>query len=254
MKNFVGEDSDIIEIVSSDSAMGALKNAGIKSIRVCLPLLLSFGNLLDLNNYSRDDLRKIYDIDDYIPFENGFNFKKEIELLSDAAKHAKKIRIWSSHLNCEEYCLLLYICSLFKDKQISVVFAEELNWYCKSISMTNKEEVIELLKREHILTREEVDDYVNKWNEVFRENAELRHVVNGEVIGTSIDYFDKQILECLRDSGEIKLNAFIGELIANSVIDDFGDLLYSYLINRLIDDKKIALKVVDDTKYIRAVY
>lgn len=205
MKNFVGEDTDIIEIVSSDSAMGALKNAGIKSIRVCLPLLLSFGDLCDLEKYSRDDLRKLYDIFDCFPFENGFNFRKEIELLNDTARNAKKIRIWSSHLNCEDYCLLLYMCSLFKDKQISVVFSEEVNWYCKSVSMATKGEVVELLKREHVLTKEEIDDYANKWNKIFSENAELRHIVNGEVIGTSIDYFDEEILEYLKDFGEIKL-------------------------------------------------
>ena len=34
-KNFVGEDKDIIEIVSSNSAMGALKNFGMKNIRLC---------------------------------------------------------------------------------------------------------------------------------------------------------------------------------------------------------------------------
>lgn len=250
MKNFVGDNKDIIEIVSSDSAMGALKNVGLKNIRVCLPLLLSFGDLADLDRYSRVSLKELYKIDEYVPFENGFDFKKEIELLKENVKDAKLIRVWSSHLNCDEYCLLLYICSLFPDKTISVVFAEELNWYCKTVGMTSPKEIEELIKREHILKKNDIDDYIDKWKKIKDENTALRHIVNGEVVGVTIDYFDEVILEYLHNCGEIKLNVFIGQLMGNSVIGDSGDSLYRYLINRLIDNNRISLRVENNINYI----
>lgn len=250
MRNFVGENTDIIEIVSSDSAMGALKRAGIKNIRVCLPLLLSFGDLLDLNNYSRDSLEELYNIDGYKPFNEGFNFELEMDLLKESVKKAKIIRVWSSHLSCDEYCLLLYICSLFKDKEIHVIFAEELNWNCLTVGMTGPKEVEELLHREHILKKHEIDEYIEEWNKIVLENSSLRHIVNGEVIGVDINFFDKKILSYLRDLKEIRINAFIGILSANYVINDADYALYYYLIKRLIKDNKIDMKLVDNINYI----
>lgn len=161
------------------------------------------------------------------------------------------IRVWSSHLNCDEYCLLLYICYLFPDKTISVVFAEELNWYCKTVGMTSPQEVEELIKREHILTRDEISDYLAKWKKIKDENSQLRHIVNGEVMGVTFDYFDKEILEYLCNCGEIRFIAFIGELTANSVIGDSVYSLYRYLIERLINDKKITLIEKNNTRYVK---
>ena len=62
--------------------------------------------------YLQESSEELYKIDGYIPFLNGYDFKREIELLKEYAKDAKMIRVWSSHLNCDEYCLLLYICYL----------------------------------------------------------------------------------------------------------------------------------------------
>ncbi len=251
MKNFVGDNKDIIEIVSSDSAMGALKNAGINNIRVCLPLILSFGDLSDMNEYSRDSLKKLYKSFQYIPFEKGFNFQREIELLKEYVKDAKMIRVWSSHLNCDEYCLLLYICSLFPDREIRVVFSEEVSWYCMSIGMSSKGEIEELLKREHILSKQEKEDYASKWKKINLDNTDLRYLYNGEVQSVSIDFFDEEILAYLHKYNEIKLTEFIGVLMGNNVIGDTGDLLYRYLINRLIEQGKIDLRIENDIKYIQ---
>ena len=44
-KNFDGVNDNIIEIVSSDSALGLLKRSGNENIKVCLPLSLCIGKL-----------------------------------------------------------------------------------------------------------------------------------------------------------------------------------------------------------------
>ena len=40
LDNFTGENKDIIEIVSSDTALRKLKNTGNNNLKVCLPLEL----------------------------------------------------------------------------------------------------------------------------------------------------------------------------------------------------------------------
>lgn len=255
-KNIVGTNTDIIDIVGGYAQAGCLKSAGFDNLRVCLPLTLSFGDLLELDSYSRDSLKELY-CEDYYPFENKYDFKSEMKLLKDEAEKASLIRVWSSHLNCDDYLLLLYICKCFPNKKISAIFSEEFNWNSLSIGMMDGKEMKELIKREHILTNNQINGYIREWDELVKVNSKLRYIVNGKVISVNDDYFDKIILDMLSKYEEIHLNRFIGELIGNQVINDAGDALYRYLINNLINkgsiakyskNGKIYIKLLDDSE------
>lgn len=249
MKNKIG----IIEIVSSDASLGCLKKSEIKNPIICLPLELSYGDLSDLENYNRNCLENLYDSCHYIPFERNFNFSNEFKLLESYVNSSQKIRIWASHLDANEYCLLLYLCYCFPNENISVVFSEEFNWHCKSIGMMSSEEITELLNREHNLCKEEIDDYCRQWEEVLEANSDLRYLVNGKVKNESIDYFDDEIIYRLKKSGEVNLYTFITDLILDDVINNSSDTLYKFLIEKLIKQKKIVIREENEIKYLKLV-
>lgn len=251
LSEFDGSNENIIEIVSNDSAMGCLKKSGNNNIKVCLPLLLSFGSLLDLKDYKRVDLGKIFDNEDWFWYSKlDYDFSSLIELLKEYAKKCEMIRIWSSHLDANDYLLMLYICSLFPNKKISVVFTEEYNWYCYDLGMMDSKEIPELIRREHILLPYQIEDYKNEWNKIVENNAELRIIENGIIKGVSIDNFNDKIVEILDSLGEVTIYNLIGELIGQDLINNAGDCLYKYLIERLIKMDRIEIVSKENNKII----
>lgn len=97
-------------------------------IKICLPLYLCIGNLDGMNTLERTELEKYINLKKKKLFENGLVFKYEYDKLLKYVNTASKIRIWSSHLDSDDYCLLLHLCYILKDKNISVIYSEELNW------------------------------------------------------------------------------------------------------------------------------
>ncbi len=247
------ENKSIIEITGTFAGAGCLKQSDFSHNLIgCLALQLSFGDLKSLDNYDRSCLRKLYPHDDYFPFEDGFIFQKEIEELRKYVSKAKKIRVWSSQIAADEFLLLLYICYLFPNKNISAVFADEYNPYCWSIGCMTFNEVNELSKKEHLLTMEEKELYINEWNRMVKENSTLRYIKNKEIKSVPINYFDKDILSYLGKQ-KMKFITLVGKLMGNAVIDNDSDSIYSYLINRLIEQGKIEVVRIDknDQKLIR---
>ena len=139
--------------------------------------------------------------------------------------------------------MLLLICYLFQDKEISVIFSEELNWSATTIGAVSEKEICQLEKREHILTEWQKEDYCNEWKRIVNENSKLRYMINGTVISCNIDRFDNEIINRLEK---------IGDLMANPIIPNimFSDWIYIYLIERLEKNKRIKSSIMDDKKYI----
>lgn len=238
----------IIEVVADYSNSGCLKKSDFKNNSiVCLPLKLSFGDLKSLDNYNRKCLKVLYPNDEIR--EEDFIFQKEIEVL----KSADKIRIWSSRTCADEFLLLIYICSLFTDKNISVVFADEFSSFSWSIGCMTPEEVNELAKKEHLLSNKEVKCYISEWKKIVKENSSLRYIENKQIKSVPIDYFDEVILSYLNNR-EIRLIVLIAELMGYDVIDHTSHSVYEYLVNRLIEQGKIEIVKIneDGKKIIRA--
>ena len=100
--------NNIIEIVSSAAGLELLKRSGNKNIKVCFPLSLCIGKLDSATPFNRSVLLHYYKRNVSYDFTNDYNKLKE--LVNDC----KKIRVWSSHLDSSDYCLLLLICHLFE--------------------------------------------------------------------------------------------------------------------------------------------
>lgn len=90
-KNFDGENFDVFEIISSDSGLGILKKSKNKNLKVTLPLCLCVGKLDGIKNYNRNELKKFINSKEIKLFENGFDFKYEIDKLLIYAKRFLKL-------------------------------------------------------------------------------------------------------------------------------------------------------------------
>lgn len=245
-KNFDGYNNDIIEIVTSDSKLGLLKRGGNENIKVCLPLSLCIGKLDSVTPFNRKTLSQYYKKDISYDFTDDFNKFKEL------VNNCKKIRVWSSHLDCDDYCLLLLICYLYQDKEISVVFSEEIDWGATTLGCVSEKELPELEKKEHILTNWQKEEYCNEWKKIVSDNKELRYMLNGTVVSCDIDVFDNEIIDRLEKTGKIYIFKFIADLMCNPIIPRvmYSDWIYIYFINRLEKKGIIKSYIIDEKKYI----
>ena len=203
--SFDGINDSIIEIVSSDSALGLLKRSGNKNVKVCLPLSLCIGKLDSITPFNRKILLQYYKNNNFYDFTDVFDKLKKI------VNNCTKIRVWSSHLDSDDYCLLLLICYLFQDKKICVIFSEEINWGSTTISAVSEKEISELERREHILTKWQKEDYFKEWKQIVNDNSDLRYMINGKVKSCDIDRFDNNIVERLEKIGK----TYIFKLVAD---------------------------------------
>ncbi len=248
-KNFDGTNNDIIEIISSDSALGLLKRSGNENIKICLPLSLSIGKFGSTTPFNRKILSEIY--------KNGesYDFTEDFKKLKRISAKCKKIRVWSSHLDTDEYCLLLLICYLYKDKEISAIFSEEINWDATTIGSVSEKEVSELEKREHILTKWQKENYCNVWENVVNSNQELRYMINGSVVSCDFDSFNNKIINRLKKAGKIPMFKFVADLMSNPIIPCviYSDSIYIFLIEKLEKMGVIKSYIINDKKYIEVV-
>lgn len=106
---------------------------------ISLVLKLSAG---DIKNNHLAFLRTIYNDEFY---DYNFEINEVLTYLNDY-----KIRIWTSKEKSDDYLLLLYLCSILKDKptNISVVFTTDYNKDLLSIDCLNVKEITQTLKLE----------------------------------------------------------------------------------------------------------
>lgn len=241
--------NDIIEIVSSISELNLLRKAGNKNTIVALPLELEIGKININNPFDRSNLTDYYN-DSY-----NYDFTSIYTKLKELTKETNKVRIWSSHLNTNDYCLLLLMCSCFKNVNIGAIYSEELNWNFTTLSAISVEDIPKLETKEHILQNFEKDDYVNEWNNILKDNKELRYVIHSRVKSVDINNFDSFIINRLTSMGKVYIYKFIASLMVDSFIPlvSYSDSVWLYLINNL--EKKCVIKscIIDDKKYIEVV-
>ena len=244
-KNFDGKKNDVIEIVSKDSSLGLLKSSGNENIKVCLPLSLCIGKIDSLTPFNRKCLSQYY--------ENiSYDFTDDFNKLTEIVNNSKKIRVWTSHLDSNDYCLLLFICYLYQDKEISAFFSEEVDFDAITFGFVSKKEISKIEEREHILTNNQKENYSNEWKKVVNDNKELRYMLNGKVVSSNIDIFDNEIIHRLEKKGKIYICELIADLMSNPIIPRvlYSDWIYNYLINRLEVKKIIKSYIIDGKEYI----
>lgn len=202
---------------------------------ICMGLNLAVG---DIKNDHLTFIRKLYK-------DNSYDYNDSINELLDSINGNTKIRIWSSKGNDDAYLLLLYACNLLKDicDNISVVYTTDYNKYILSISTLHYSEINHILKYEQQLSKDEIKNYSIEWGHLVEINSDLRVLIDGSIINKNFSDYDEIILNKLKKLGRCKLANLVGNLMGDHAINDSGDAVYGYLIDRLITQNKI--KVID---------
>ena len=102
----------------------------------------------------------------------------------------------------------------------------------------NVDEIKKSIKLEHKLSIEEIENNYNIWNRLIILNTDFRVLEGGIVKSVSLDYYDDYILDTLKELGKVKVSQLIGKLMQEVYLQD---ILYEYLINRLIKNESIII-------------
>ncbi len=235
----------ILEIVFGNSCYMTMKNSSLRSNNILL-----FNLLLNVGDLSKIEEHKI-NIPDELCNENGnYSFKKEIVIINEAIKRKDKIRIWTSHYNIYSYLIMLYICNILKNIEcdLYVTYSDECDnvEYCISPSVMNPKELENLAKLEHKLSEDDILKFSNTWEELVKSNSEMRILENGIVKSVSISYYYSMILDKLKLLGSVKVSKLVAMLIQEIYL---MDILYVYLIKKLIKNGKIKVVKIDNNRF-----
>lgn len=194
--------------------------------------VFSVADLSNLDNYELALPKDIYNENIYYSFNN------EIKKLNEAINNNKEIRIWTSHFDINSYLLLLYLCNYLKDKDCNlyVVFSDEYDENIYSPACMRENELEELIKLEHKLSKEEIKEYSKEWQIIKNKKSDMRILENKKVKLVSFDYYNEEILNLLKELGEVKIVRLVGLFMNNHYLQD---LVVSYFVDRLINNGKI---------------
>lgn len=218
----------MLEIVFSDSEKLLLERSNLfnKEDILSLTFLLSMGKLDDFEYQTK---RTIGDIEVNIP--------SEISKLKNKVKDYKNIRIWyASNVN-EDYLSMMYVVYLCSDKNIQVVDGYQRY----GISGYADDEIKDLVKKSRVLSKEEIQEYILKWNKIYDANSEVRFLNNGEIINESYECFDSEILDKLSSLGELQEWSFIGNCMANNLKSFVMSVCYKSRVDYLKSIGKIVV-------------
>lgn len=236
---------NIVEIVSDLSSNGLLLKSSIKNENiVLLDMHLDIGDLKELKNYKRSFLKNIgYNVD-------VVDYGNKIKFLLDNVRNNKKIRIWSSHKNSNEYMTVFYICNLLEkyDAELYVVYSDEISSEAKSVGELDKEEIKNVDALERKLLKEEIMMYSKFWTRLLNDNSDIRYIsFDNTIKSCSYNYLEEKILSELKKYNEIRVGKFISNIKIDCIIDEIDYSEYPYLIERLINKSEIkVIKKCDD--------
>lgn len=231
----------IIELVNSMSAAHTMRNSKLNKNTI-IGFQMPF-SVADLTNIELNQIKipeKIYGKSSSLLLTD-FNEKIiQINSLQDC-----KFRIWCSHFDSDTYIFLCYICNYLKDKNCNlyVVFSDEYNNdYCTPAVLLEKD-FEKAIKYEKKLTLKDISKLSKEWEYVCKNNCDVRVMKNKTLQLVSYDYFNEIILNTLSSLGKVKISRLVGELLSKYF--HISDIIYSYLIDRLVKLNKI--KIIEES-------
>lgn len=232
-----------LEVVFGNSCYNTMKKSKLNNNDILMfNILFNIGDLSNVENFKIEIPKQLY-------FEDGNNnFKYEYNIIVDNIKKKNKIRVWTSRNHIYSYLVMLYICSIVNEfnYELYVLYSDNYNKDYPSPSVMKENELEELSKLEHKLTNEEINENANTWKKLVYENSDLRVIDQGCVKSVSLDYYDRYILDTLQSLGKVKMSKLVGILMSKVYLND---TMYVYLIERLINSKKIKITLDADIRY-----
>lgn len=154
-----------------------------------ITLELSTGNISTPFNVTsrRDVYNSQYELD--------WSVSSGIRRLKKALKTDKQLCLWYSAKSIDEYLGMLASVAQFDGTGINIYIAD-CTEICDAVVYLQDEDDVEPVER-HLLTVSEKDKLLKEWERIRSENAPLRIIKEGEVIGLPADYIDKVIFSII---------------------------------------------------------
>lgn len=249
----------MIEILFGESEAGAMKSVLNNSRKlgsdvICLGMMLNIGSLkIPLSDKYRGNLlyKLIYqeqwgaDKEMQDELKNlGAHYLDELNRLKEYLKNGESVRVWYSD-SPYSLCGLFWLCNaLYKTKRdICAVKLPDIEPYV-SWGELDPEKFEKYLRFQRKLSADEVKHFSLEWQRLRSENAPLRAMLNGTVIGVPASFYDFLIWGHLGLAPK-KEAVLIGEILRSNRIG-VKDWWLASRIEHYIRTGKI--KIIKDSK------
>ncbi len=250
----------MIDICFSDSVAGMLKcvKNELKSNGIFpLWMFLNLGNI-DCEDLIAEQVRIEVEYDKYfskntteeeledIYKEELKQERKKFEKIKNFITAGHDIRLWISN-TANNRCGLYWMCSFLQNytNKLSIVVcpgfeyddvtnkaSEKRNWSAYS----NPWFVSEFISTARVVCEKERAAYSKRWEELVKENAPLRILIDDVIVGVNEDFFDSSILSFV-DVEPKSQNSIMGKMLGKW---QCGDVFFiSKRIEHLIESNKI---------------
>lgn len=143
-----------------------------------------------------------------------------ISRLRSAASALEPIRMWISTSDPAELCGLYYICHFMRDSQVPLsvvripreIEKENTLVVFRSTGEIPPEAFGELADNEERLSTTQREAYTAAWQSLVRENAPLRAVVNGKLMGVPTEFYDFAIRNSI-PQGDVVVAKILGRTL-----------------------------------------
>ena len=241
----------MLDITFSESTAGTLKysrslNTGSDGGKrpgdiIALSLALDIGNISNFDT-SLESRRKVIEFlyGQYgdVHEEMWQSSLKSLDKITKAISSNEPIRLWFIENSPSELCGMYYICSLANSRtQISVVKipplvenGNEITWF-HSTAEVAAEKFSEFAKNESPISQAQCSFYAGQWKELEIENAPLRAIINGKLMGVPEDFYDFALRANIPD-GEFESARLLGKTLI--AIPGVGDRWLYTRIEKMI--------------------
>lgn len=228
----------MLEIVNGKAQKNLLEKTELfeKENIIDMSLLLNIGNIKNIEE---------------IEIRNECNekilTKEKIDNFKNRIKENENIRIWYSSIDSEDYCFFLYIIYLAQKQNIKIKTIDvgiDNKW---SITNYDKNEIQEIIKFEEELTEKEINNICKIWNQLEKENSDLRIIESKKIKSVNYEYLDKKILSELKTHNEIMETKLLINIRNKRIGNIHGFIIYDYRIKELIKQNKIKI-IREETK------
>lgn len=221
--------SKILEITIDAFGEDLLKNTEFDNV-MTFCCFLSYGDIKDIEKQKIKTLNNIV-----IPINSQLSKLNTI--------NENKIRIWYSSLDNEDMCSLYFLVSYFCNKNIEIYICDIATEEKFSFSSYLSSEIKELSKNTILLNNKEKMKYKEKWENLVKENDDLRILNKGTLMSFSFDYLDSKILDIIKNNKNIEYFELIGKCISEKICGFYIDLIFMTRVDELIS--KGLVKVIE---------
>lgn len=231
----------MLEITMSDTEKLLLQRSNLFNSEdiISFCLLLSYGKL---NNLSNTVLRKNGQVE--------IDVKNKLKLLEKVIKKYKEIRIWYSSNDNENMCNVCYLTNYLSTYNIKIYLCDVIDEGRFALGCYSEKEIEGLLLRTKLLTKDEIEKYIELWDKLEEQNSDIRIIEDNTINSYDFVYLDEKILDLLSDSGSIRYWGLIAKCTMDRIYNFSSDSIFKARIDYLIKNNFIKVdKIIKEEDY-----